>query len=251
MGDRPRAGRGQLRPGDHARPTARASSATCGRPTARWPRPCWPSGSRRSARSSPALPGLRLIQDNMIWKPPSGKALLCHQDAAYLEFLDAEEHDDLLDGARRHGAPTPARSSTSAARTTGRARRGRHVPRAGRLARPRARLRPRRRRARARADRGAGRRLRLPRRLDVPRQPAERARRRRAALDHLPHGLDRDDAGATGRRTRSTRTTGDPASASSTRRSSPSCGAATATAPPSSPPRSRPRWRRQPAVQPL
>ena len=34
------------------------------------------------------LPGLRLIQDNMIWKPPSGKALLCHQDAAYLEFLD-------------------------------------------------------------------------------------------------------------------------------------------------------------------
>ena len=33
------------------------------------------------------LPGLRLIQDNMIWKPPSGKALLCHQDAAYLEFL--------------------------------------------------------------------------------------------------------------------------------------------------------------------
>ena len=34
------------------------------------------------------LPGLRLIQDNMIWKPPSGKALLCHQDAAYLEFLE-------------------------------------------------------------------------------------------------------------------------------------------------------------------
>jgi ectoine hydroxylase-related dioxygenase (phytanoyl-CoA dioxygenase family) len=33
------------------------------------------------------LPGLRLIQDNMIWKPPSGTALLCHQDAAYLEFL--------------------------------------------------------------------------------------------------------------------------------------------------------------------
>ena len=24
----------------------------------------------------------------MIWKPPSGKALLCHQDAAYLPFLD-------------------------------------------------------------------------------------------------------------------------------------------------------------------
>ncbi|HYI17254.1 MAG TPA: phytanoyl-CoA dioxygenase family protein, partial [Solirubrobacteraceae bacterium] len=34
------------------------------------------------------VPGLRLIQDNAIWKPPSGKALLCHQDAAYLDFLD-------------------------------------------------------------------------------------------------------------------------------------------------------------------
>ena len=31
---------------------------------------------------------MRLIQDNVIWKPPSGKALLCHQDAAYLPFLE-------------------------------------------------------------------------------------------------------------------------------------------------------------------
>ncbi len=34
------------------------------------------------------LPGLRLIQDNTIWKPPSGKALLCHQDAAYVGWLE-------------------------------------------------------------------------------------------------------------------------------------------------------------------
>jgi ectoine hydroxylase-related dioxygenase (phytanoyl-CoA dioxygenase family) len=34
------------------------------------------------------VPGLRLAQDNLIWKPPAGKALLCHQDAAYLDFLD-------------------------------------------------------------------------------------------------------------------------------------------------------------------
>jgi len=34
------------------------------------------------------LPGVRLAQDNAIWKPPSGKALLCHQDAAYLGHLD-------------------------------------------------------------------------------------------------------------------------------------------------------------------
>lgn len=35
-----------------------------------------------------ALPGARLAQDNAIWKPPSGKALPCHQDAAYLDHLD-------------------------------------------------------------------------------------------------------------------------------------------------------------------
>jgi phytanoyl-CoA hydroxylase len=34
------------------------------------------------------LPGLRIAQDNAIWKPPSGRALLCHQDAAYLNHLD-------------------------------------------------------------------------------------------------------------------------------------------------------------------
>jgi ectoine hydroxylase-related dioxygenase (phytanoyl-CoA dioxygenase family) len=34
------------------------------------------------------LAGLRLAQDNLIWKPPSSKALLCHQDAAYLDHLD-------------------------------------------------------------------------------------------------------------------------------------------------------------------
>jgi len=47
--------------------------------------------SRRNAAFGAALaavPGLRLAQDNMIWKPPSGKALLCHQDAAYLDYLD-------------------------------------------------------------------------------------------------------------------------------------------------------------------
>ena len=34
-----------------------------------------------------AVPGFRLAHDNAIWKPPSGKALLCHQDAAYCEWL--------------------------------------------------------------------------------------------------------------------------------------------------------------------
>ncbi|CAA9539156.1 MAG: hypothetical protein AVDCRST_MAG79-1693, partial [uncultured Thermoleophilia bacterium] len=71
-----------------------------------------------------------------------------------------------------------------------RAARG-NLPRAGRLARPRPRLDAVRRRARARADRGSGGRGGVPRRLDVPRQPAQRARRRAAPLDHLAHGLDR------------------------------------------------------------
>jgi ectoine hydroxylase-related dioxygenase (phytanoyl-CoA dioxygenase family) len=47
--------------------------------------------SERNAAFGAALagvPGLRLAQDNLIWKPPSGKALLCHQDAAYLDHLD-------------------------------------------------------------------------------------------------------------------------------------------------------------------
>ena len=47
--------------------------------------------AERNARFGAKLagePGMRLMQDNMIWKPPSGKALLAHQDAAYEDFLD-------------------------------------------------------------------------------------------------------------------------------------------------------------------
>ncbi len=35
-----------------------------------------------------SLPGVMLVHDNAIWKPPSGKALLCHQDAAYQDHFD-------------------------------------------------------------------------------------------------------------------------------------------------------------------
>jgi phytanoyl-CoA hydroxylase len=34
------------------------------------------------------LAGVRIAQDNAIWKPPSARPLLCHQDAAYLDHLD-------------------------------------------------------------------------------------------------------------------------------------------------------------------
>jgi ectoine hydroxylase-related dioxygenase (phytanoyl-CoA dioxygenase family) len=47
--------------------------------------------SARNAEFGAALagvPGLLLAQDNLIWKPPSSKSLLCHQDAAYLDHLD-------------------------------------------------------------------------------------------------------------------------------------------------------------------
>jgi ectoine hydroxylase-related dioxygenase (phytanoyl-CoA dioxygenase family) len=47
--------------------------------------------ARRNAEFAAGLTGAegyRLAQDNAIWKPPSGKALLCHQDAAYCEWLD-------------------------------------------------------------------------------------------------------------------------------------------------------------------
>jgi phytanoyl-CoA hydroxylase len=33
------------------------------------------------------VPGLRINQDNLIWKPPGGRALLVHQDGSYLDWL--------------------------------------------------------------------------------------------------------------------------------------------------------------------
>src|SRR3954453_6291797 len=109
--------------------------------------------ARRNAEFGAKLagvPGLRLAQDNLIWKPPSGKALLCHQDAAVRQGPalppgrrlprppPPAEHDDVLDGARRHERghrhdllrqglePLAARPAR------------RRVPRARRLARARA-----------------------------------------------------------------------------------------------------------------
>jgi phytanoyl-CoA hydroxylase len=32
--------------------------------------------------------GVRLVQDNLIWKPPGGKPLLVHQDGSYIDYLD-------------------------------------------------------------------------------------------------------------------------------------------------------------------
>lgn len=47
--------------------------------------------SARNAQFAAALEGvagMRIVQDNVLWKPPSGRALLAHQDCAYADFLD-------------------------------------------------------------------------------------------------------------------------------------------------------------------
>jgi len=46
--------------------------------------------ARRNAEFAGRLAGvqgLRINQDNLIWKPPRGKALLVHQDGSYLDWL--------------------------------------------------------------------------------------------------------------------------------------------------------------------
>ena len=178
------------------------------------------------------LPGLRLIQDNMIWKPPSGKALLCHQDAAYLEFLAPKNMTTCwmaLDDTRADIGHDllRARLEPLAAR-----RPGRHVPRARGLARARPRLAARRARSssssRSRCPPAAPRsttagRSTAARRTSAPTPSAARSSR---TWSRPPR------PGATARRTRSTRATGARASGSSTRRSSPSSGARTAAAAP-------------------
>lgn len=47
--------------------------------------------ARDSAAFAAALtgaPALRINQDNLIWKPPSGRPLLAHQDGSYLAYLE-------------------------------------------------------------------------------------------------------------------------------------------------------------------
>ena len=197
------------------------------------PRPRW----RRATplgRAARGAPGHAAVHDNMIWKPPGSKALLAHQDAGLRGLLGAAEHDDVLDRARRHArrhghdllrprleplAAARRRAGSSTRPTTGPATAQR---RAGRV----------RRRRRVGADRGAGRRLRVPRRLALARLAAERAARPRAACDHQPHDDDRH-ALAPDQRARDLQPL--PAARASprwTRRSSRSCGARTATARP-------------------
>ena len=117
-----------------ARPDPPAVQRVEGRPRARRRRPC-PRRSASSRRGWPGCRGCGWRRTTRSGSRPSGKALLCHQDAAYLDYLDppnmttcwmalddtaADTGHDLL---RARLAPLAARPA------------GRHVPRAGRLAR--------------------------------------------------------------------------------------------------------------------
>ena len=51
-------------------------------------------------------PGARLSQDNVLWKPPGGKALGFHQDSSYEQWADPVRMGQLLDRPRgHHGRP--------------------------------------------------------------------------------------------------------------------------------------------------
>ena len=62
-------------------------------------------------------PGMRLLHDNLIWKPPNGKALLAHQDGAYTQFLEPPNMTTcwmaLDDTARNTGTIYYARGSNA------------------------------------------------------------------------------------------------------------------------------------------
>jgi Phytanoyl-CoA dioxygenase (PhyH) len=156
--------------------------------------------ARRNAAFAARLAGvsgLRLAHDNAIWKPPSGRALLCHQDAAYCEWLDPPNMTTcwmaLDDTAADTGTIFYVRGSN-------------HWPRSpvgGTFHAPDDWLGYVRRVMPAGAElelvpiavapspRCTPPRGRLPQRVDVPRQPAERARGRRATRAHQPHDHDR------------------------------------------------------------
>ena len=177
--------------------------------------------------------GVRLLQDNVLWKPPGTKAIGFHQDASYADYLVPPEMvtcwislDDLPADA---GPVEYVRGSHRWPRTP---------PQRSQFHAPEDWLAP----ARAAAPEGEepdlvpvvgeGRRRLVPPRPHVARLAAEHERGGRA------DGARRAPApgrGALPRRstsTRSTRATAAAATCRSTSRSSPSCGTRPATARP-------------------
>ena len=95
-----------------------------------------------SPRSSPGYRGVRILQDNVLWKPPGTKAIGFHQDSSYADYLVPPEmitcwislHETQADAGPLEfvrGSHAWPKSPPDALA----------VPRAGRLARGRARRR--------------------------------------------------------------------------------------------------------------
>jgi hypothetical protein len=138
----------------------------------------------RNARFAAKLagaPGMRLLQDNMIWKPPSGKALLAHQDAAYVPFLEPPNMTTCWMALDETAADTGTIYYARGSHAWGRLPTGDtfHAPEdwLGWMHE----VRP--------PDVEAGR-GRLPPRPHIPRLAAQRAARCGSAGDHQPHGHD-------------------------------------------------------------
>ena len=130
----------------------------------------------------------RLLQDNVLWKPPGAKAIGFHQDGSYADYLVPAEMitcwislDDLPADA---GPIEYVRGSHRWPRSAAAAE---PVPCARGLARSRPRRGARRRRARRRAGRREGGRRLVPPRPDVARLAAERERAvaRMALVSHM------------------------------------------------------------------
>jgi ectoine hydroxylase-related dioxygenase (phytanoyl-CoA dioxygenase family) len=50
---------------------------------------------------------VRILQDNVLWKPPGTKAIGFHQDSSYADYLVPAGDDHVLDLAPRDARPTP------------------------------------------------------------------------------------------------------------------------------------------------
>ena len=152
--------------------------------------------AERNARFAAKLaraPGMRLLQDNMIWKPPSGKALLAHQDAAYVPFLEPPNMTTCWMALDETAADTGTIYYARGSHAWGQLPTGDtfHAPEdwLGWMRE----VQPAGVETEHGADRGAAGRRRVPPRTLLPRLAAQRAARRRPAGDHQPHGLDGHD----------------------------------------------------------
>ena len=130
--------------------------------------------------------GVRILQDNRIWKPPGTKSLGMHQDGSYLDYLVPPEMitcwialDDTSAEAGTYAAGSHKWPTL--------AEKPRRVPRAPRLARAARASAARRGGASAGADRGQGGRRLVPPLQHLPRLGPERRESPPPGGDLAPH----------------------------------------------------------------